>query len=204
MFCLVSFCFLHCVIVFSPLRSLFSRLCLFCLSFFRCVLPCCLGVMGTFLVMDGLAQSEHEYCTATELQGHGANLTYRWITQHTPGCLWLAKGLCCAVPTCLQGLAGPTPEPKGFWFWFLMVLLLLFWPVMFEFWPGKKELGWRFRGDQHLTRSIGVGDHQSFVVFGKRSWIPNTLVGSWSFFVAANCNYVHGSAHFHGPGCAIR
>ena len=42
---------------------------------------------GDLLVMDGLAQSEHEHCTASELQGPRVNLSYRWVAQHTASCL---------------------------------------------------------------------------------------------------------------------
>ena len=38
---------------------------------------------GDVLVMDGLAQSEYEHCTASGLQGPRVNLTYRRVTQHT-------------------------------------------------------------------------------------------------------------------------
>ena len=36
---------------------------------------------GDVLVMDGLAQSEYEHCTASGLQGPRVNLTYRWVAQ---------------------------------------------------------------------------------------------------------------------------
>ena len=39
---------------------------------------------GDVLVMDGLAQSEYEHCTASELQGPRVKLTYRWVAQHLP------------------------------------------------------------------------------------------------------------------------
>ena len=43
---------------------------------------------GDVLVMDGLAQSEYEHCTASGLQGPLVNLTYRWggsLQVHLPG-----------------------------------------------------------------------------------------------------------------------
>ena len=41
---------------------------------------------GDVLVMDGLAQSECEHCTASVLQGPRVNLAYRWVAQHTASC----------------------------------------------------------------------------------------------------------------------
>ena len=61
---------------------------------------------GDLLVMDGLAQSEYEHSTSSELQGPRVNLTYLWITQHTPTCKALRAGVCCALPSCAQGLPG--------------------------------------------------------------------------------------------------
>ena len=50
---------------------------------------------GDVLVMDGLAQSEYEHCTASELQGPRGNLTYRLVAQHTASCpLAGVVGLC--------------------------------------------------------------------------------------------------------------
>ena len=37
---------------------------------------------GDVLVVDGLAQLEYDHRTASGLQGHRVNLTFRWITQH--------------------------------------------------------------------------------------------------------------------------
>ena len=61
---------------------------------------------GDLLVMDRLAQSEYEHSTSSELQGPRVNLTYRWITQHTPTCKLMRAGACCALPSCAQGLPG--------------------------------------------------------------------------------------------------
>ena len=58
---------------------------------------------GDVLVMDGLAQSEYEHCTTSELQGPQVNLTYRWVAQHTASCP-LAGVVGCVLPTCVQGL----------------------------------------------------------------------------------------------------
>ena len=69
---------------------------------------------GDLLVMDGLAQSEHEHCTASGLQGPRVNLTYRWITQHTASCP-LAHVMCCALPSCVQGFADPGCRVGDFW-----------------------------------------------------------------------------------------
>ena len=61
---------------------------------------------GDILVMDGLAQSEYEHCTASGLQGPRVNLTYRWIAQHTASCP-LAGVVGCVFPTCAQGSVEP-------------------------------------------------------------------------------------------------
>ena len=39
---------------------------------------------GDTLVMDGLAQSEYEHCTASELQGPRVNLTAGWLNTLRP------------------------------------------------------------------------------------------------------------------------
>ena len=41
---------------------------------------------GDVLVMDGLAQSEYEHCTASELQGLGLTLPTVGVAQHTASC----------------------------------------------------------------------------------------------------------------------
>ena len=61
---------------------------------------------GDLLVMDGLVQSEYEHSTSSMLHGPRANLTYRWITQHTSTCNALRARVCCALPSCAQGLPG--------------------------------------------------------------------------------------------------
>ena len=79
---------------------------------------------GEVLVMDGLAQSEYEHCTASELQGPRVNLTYRWVAQRTASCP-LAGVVGCVLPTCVQGLAEPGSRGLGlggnnwssFWDW---------------------------------------------------------------------------------------
>ena len=65
---------------------------------------------GDLLVMDGLAQLEYEHSTSSELQGPQVNLIYRWITRHTPVCRLLRAGVCCAMPSCAQGLPGLGPR----------------------------------------------------------------------------------------------
>ena len=57
---------------------------------------------GDDLVLDGLALSEYEHCTASELQGPRVNLTYRWVAQHSASCP-LAGVVGCLLPTCVQG-----------------------------------------------------------------------------------------------------
>ena len=54
---------------------------------------------GDLLVMDGL-------------QGPRVNLTYRWVTHHTASCP-LTGAMYCALPACVQGLAGPGPPWLG-------------------------------------------------------------------------------------------
>ena len=61
---------------------------------------------GDLLLMDGLAQSEYEHATSSELQGPLVNLTFRWISQRTLNCRLLRGGACWALPTCAQGLPG--------------------------------------------------------------------------------------------------
>ena len=61
---------------------------------------------GDVLVMDGVAQSEYEHCTASELQGPRVNLTYRWVAQHTASCP-LAGVVGCVLLSGVQGLAEP-------------------------------------------------------------------------------------------------
>ena len=68
---------------------------------------------GDLLVMDELAQSEYEHSTSSELQGPRVNLTYRWISQHAPVCKALRAGVCCALPSCAQGLPGLGPREGG-------------------------------------------------------------------------------------------
>ena len=84
---------------------------------------------GDVLVMDGLAQSEYEHCTASELQGPRVNLTYRWVAQHTASCP-LAGVVGCVLPTCAQGLAEPSSrwlgrENKWTSSWGLVLLLFI-------------------------------------------------------------------------------
>ena len=67
---------------------------------------------GDVLVMDGLAQSEYEHCTATELQGPRVNLTYRCVAQHTASCP-LAGVVGCVLPTCAQGFVEPNSRWLG-------------------------------------------------------------------------------------------
>ena len=49
---------------------------------------------GDVLVTDGLAQSEYEHCTASELQGPRVNLNYRWVAQHCVLSTSRRSGLC--------------------------------------------------------------------------------------------------------------
>ena len=66
---------------------------------------------GDVLVMDGLAQSEYEPCTASGLQGPRVYLFCRWVAQHTASCP-LAGVVGCVLPACAQGLV----EPSSRWF----------------------------------------------------------------------------------------
>ena len=67
---------------------------------------------GDVLVMDGLAQSEYEHCTAPGLQGPRVNHTYRWVAQHTASGP-LAGVVGCVLPTCAQGLVEPNSRWLG-------------------------------------------------------------------------------------------
>ena len=55
---------------------------------------------GDVLVMDGLAQSEYEHCTASVLQGPRVGLTNRWVAG-------------CVLPTCAQGSVEPSSRWLG-------------------------------------------------------------------------------------------
>ena len=85
---------------------------------------------GDVLVMDGLAQSEYEHCTASGLQGPRVNLAYRSVAQHTASCP-LAGLVGCVLPTCAQGLVEPSArwlgEGENKWSssWGLVLLLLI-------------------------------------------------------------------------------
>ena len=85
---------------------------------------------GDVLVMDGLAQSEYEHCTASGLQGPRVNFTYRWVAQQTASCP-LAGVVGCALPSCVQGLVEPSSrwlgEGENKWSssWGLVLLLLI-------------------------------------------------------------------------------
>ena len=83
---------------------------------------------GNLLVMDGLAQSEHEHCTASGLEGSRVNLAYRWVTQHAVSCP-LAAVVGCVLPSCVQGLAEPgfrgMGEGEKKWILFGGLVLLL-------------------------------------------------------------------------------
>ena len=80
--------------------------------------------------MDGLAQSEYEHCTASELQGPRVNFTNRWVTHHAAS-FPLAGVVGCVLPTCAQGLVEPSSHWLGEWenkwssFWGLVLLLLI-------------------------------------------------------------------------------
>ena len=67
---------------------------------------------GDILVMDGSAQSEYEHRTVSGLQGPRVNFTYRWVTQHAASCP-LAGVVGCVLPTCAQGLVGPSSRWLG-------------------------------------------------------------------------------------------
>ena len=85
---------------------------------------------GDVPVMDGLAQSEYEHCTASGLQGPRVNLTYHWVAQHTASCP-LAGVVGCVLPTCAQGSVEPGSrwlgggENKSSSSWGLVFLLLI-------------------------------------------------------------------------------
>ena len=86
---------------------------------------------GDLLVMDGLAQLEYEHSTSSELSGPRVNLTYRWISQHTPTCRSLRAGVCCALPSCAQGLPGLSSREGGGAFLMPQLGWLFLWLVIF-------------------------------------------------------------------------
>ena len=67
---------------------------------------------GDILIMNGLAQSEYEHCTASELQGPRVNLTHRWVTQHAASCP-PAGMVGCVLLKCAKGLAEPSSRGLG-------------------------------------------------------------------------------------------
>ena len=108
---------------------------------------------GDVLVMDGLAQSEYEHCTASELQGPRVNLTYSWVAQHTASCL-PAGVVGCVLPTRAQGLVEPSSrwlgEEENKWSssWGLVLLLLILVSALLvstwiHIWRGHRHSGQR-------------------------------------------------------------
>ena len=67
---------------------------------------------GDLLVMDGLAQSECAHRTVSGLQGPRVNLTRRWRTQYIASCP-VTGVMCCALPSCVEGLAEPGLPGRG-------------------------------------------------------------------------------------------
>ena len=105
---------------------------------------------GDLLVMDGLAQSEYEHSTSSELQGPRVNLTYQWITQHTPSCRSRWAGACSSI-VCARFAQGWTPTWKrrhfsmppwaGFFLWLVVVacLALACASIVHWRWPGQRR-----------------------------------------------------------------
>ena len=113
---------------------------------------------GDILVMDGLAQSDYEHCTASGLQGPRVNLTYRWVAQHTASCP-LAGAVGCVLPTCAQGSVEPGSrwlgEGENKWSssWGLVLLLLILVSVLLaSTWIHIRGRGLRHSG-QRPSRS---------------------------------------------------
>ena len=59
---------------------------------------------GDVLVMDGLAHSEYEHCTASGCRVLGLTSRIAGVTQHIKSCP-LAGAMYRALPSCVQGLA---------------------------------------------------------------------------------------------------
>ena len=100
---------------------------------------------GDTLVMDGLAQSEYEHCTASGLQGPRVNFTYRWVTQHAASCP-LAGVVGCLLPTCAQGLVEPSSrwlgERENKWsssWGFVFLLLILMSVPLVSIWMNNRK-----------------------------------------------------------------
>ena len=123
---------------------------------------------GDVLVMDGLAQSEYEHCTASELQGPRFNLTY--VAQHTASCPQ-AGVVGCVLPTCAQGLVEPSSrwlgEGENKWSssWGLVLLLLILVSVLLvNTWIHTRR---RHRhSGQHLSCSV-----VHFLSRGRVRWV---------------------------------
>ena len=65
--------------------------------------------------------------TVSGLHSHWVNLAFRWVTQHIASCP-PAGAMCCALPSCVQCLAKPSPlrwvnmgVNQWFCFWFLLL-----------------------------------------------------------------------------------
>ena len=113
---------------------------------------------GDVLVMDGLAQSEYEHCTASGLQGPRLDLTYRWVAQHTASCP-LAGVVGCVLPTCAQGLVEPSSrwlgEGENKWSspWGLVLLLFILVSVLLvSTWIHIRR--WHRHSGQRLSCSV--------------------------------------------------
>ena len=75
---------------------------------------------GDVLVMDGLAQSEYEHCTASELQGPRVYFTYRWVTRHTASCPSCRRGGLCPPNVCARFSRAKFPLHEGWGKWMVL------------------------------------------------------------------------------------
>ena len=130
---------------------------------------------GDVLVMDGLAQSEYEHCTASELQGPRVNLTYRWVAQHTASCP-LAGVVGFVLPTCAQGLAVPGSrwlgegEIKWSSSWGLVLLLLILVSVLLVSTLILMRRGHRHSGQRLSCSAVHFPSRGRARCVGRRCW----------------------------------
>ena len=130
---------------------------------------------GDFVVMDGVAQSECEHCTASELQGPRVNLTCRWVTQHAASCP-LAGVVGCLLPSCVQGSAEPGSrfwekgENNWFFSWGLAFLLFILMTVpLVSIWMNiRKEC--RHSGQRLSCSSVHLPSRGRARWVGGRRW----------------------------------
>ena len=125
---------------------------------------------GDVLVMDGLAQSEYEHCTAFGLKGPRVNLTYRWVAQHTASCP-LAGVVGCVLPTCARGSRW-LGEGENKWSssWGLVLLVLILVSVLLASTWIHIRRGHRHSGQRRSRSAVYFSSRGRARWVGKRRW----------------------------------